>query len=91
MMDPPEKRLRAMDPATKPGLSLNNFRRVCENGFGDGHNSFAHSMAWFKDQLYIGTTRSNFQMIKIQTTFQNPAHIPGSRYLGHHPGPRFHR
>jgi len=71
MMDPHEKRLRAMDPATKPGLSLNNFRRVCENGFGDGHNSFAHSMAWFKDQLYIGTTRSNFQMIKIQTTFQN--------------------
>jgi len=28
-------------------------------------------MAWYKDHLYVGTTRSNFQMIKIQTTFRN--------------------
>ena len=47
-----------------PGLGLADFRRICENGFGDAHNSFAHSMAWYKGHLYIGTTRSNFQMIK---------------------------
>lgn len=69
-------RVRVMDPAPQPGLHLDNFRRLCENGFGDGHNSFAHSMAWFRDRLYVGTTRSNFQMVKIQTTFRNlPVHM----------------
>jgi hypothetical protein len=62
---------RLLDPAPQPGLDLSDFRRICENGFGDAHNSFAHSMAWFKGHLYIGTTRSNFQMIKIQTTFRD--------------------
>ena len=61
---------RANDPAPDNGLTRSDFHRICENGFGDGHNSFAHSLAWFKDHIYIGTTRSNFQMIKIQTTFQ---------------------
>jgi hypothetical protein len=62
---------RVKDPAPVPGLGLADFRRICENGFGDAHNSFAHSMAWYKGHLYIGTTRSNFQMIKIQTTFRD--------------------
>jgi hypothetical protein len=66
-------RTRSVDPAPGPGLNLSDFRRICENGFGDAHNSFAHSIAWYKDHLYIGTTRSNFQMIKIQTTFR---HLP---------------
>lgn len=61
---------RPTNPAPEPGLALKDFRRISENGFGDGHNSFAHSMAWYKDRLYIGTTRSNFQMIKIQAIFQ---------------------
>ena len=64
------KRKRPYDPAAKPGFNLNDFRRICDNGFGDGHNSFAHSMTWYKDYIYVGTTRSNFQMVKIQTTFQ---------------------
>ena len=68
--NPAKVRVRLADPAPNPGLIRSDFRRICSNGFGDGHNSFAHSLAWFKDHIYIGTTRSNFQMIKIQTTFR---------------------
>lgn len=62
---------RSIEPAPEPGLDLCDFRRICENGFGDGHNSFAHSIAWFKGHVYIGTTRSNFQMVKVQKAFEN--------------------
>jgi len=62
---------RSSDPAPRRGLGLSDFRRICDNGFGDGHNSFPHSAEWYKGCLYIGTTRSNFQMLKIQTTFKN--------------------
>jgi hypothetical protein len=55
---------------------LRDFRRICANGFGDGHNSFPHSVTWFKGKLYVGTTRSNFQMLKIQTLFRDmPVHL----------------
>ena len=53
------------DPAPPPGLRFKNFRKICENGFGDGHNSYPHSMAWFKNQLYVGTTRDNLAMIQV--------------------------
>ncbi len=66
---------RPFDPAPRPGLSRRDFRRICENGFGDGHNSFAHSAVWFNGRLVVGTTRSNFQMIRVQTLFANmPVH-----------------
>ena len=71
MMITHKSKSRVVDPAPEPGLNLSDFKRICDNGFGDAHNSFAHSMAWFKDHLYVGTTRSNFQMIKIQTTFRD--------------------
>ena len=67
---------RLCDPAPNPGLALKDFRRICENGFGDGHNSFPYSMAWFKNQLYVGTARSNFQNLKIQQIFKDlPVHM----------------
>ncbi|MDH3280963.1 MAG: hypothetical protein OEQ18_07515 [Gammaproteobacteria bacterium] len=62
-------RARPFDPAAAPGLREQDFSRVCINGFGDGHNSYPHSAAWFGKHLYIGTTRSNFQMLKAQGTF----------------------
>lgn len=40
------------------------FKKVSVNGFGDPWNSYAHSMAWFKGYLYVGTTRANLCMIK---------------------------
>ena len=57
------------------GLSLRNFRRICDNGFGDGHNSIPHSMAWFNGRLLVGTTRSSFQMLRVQKIFRDlPVH-----------------
>ncbi|MHA6326664.1 hypothetical protein [Roseivivax sp. CAU 1753] len=57
-------------PAIPPkGLSLRNFSRVGEGGLGDGHNNYAHSMAWFKGRLYLGTTRSNMCMLRFQSAF----------------------
>jgi hypothetical protein len=70
-MNKKNARARDFDPAPDSGLSRSDFHRICDNGFGDGHNSFAHSLAWFNDHIYIGTTRSNFQMAKIQNTFRD--------------------
>jgi hypothetical protein len=56
------------DPSPSPGLRFEQFRQICANGFGDGHNSFAHSAAWFKGCLYVGTTRSNLCMLKLSLT-----------------------
>ncbi len=66
-----EARKRSFDPAPNPGLRFENFRQICENGFGDAHNSYAHSMIWFKNHLYVGTTRSNFCMIQLQKFFRD--------------------
>lgn len=41
------------------GLTIKNFRKIAPNGFGDPHNAYPHSMAWFKNHLYVGTTRAN--------------------------------
>jgi hypothetical protein len=65
------QRRRPFEPAPRRGLGRGQFRLACVNGFGDGHNSFAHSMAWFNGRLYVGTTRSNFQMLKVQHAFRN--------------------
>jgi hypothetical protein len=34
-----------------------DFTRIAVGGFGDGGNSYAHSMAWFQEKLYVGTVR----------------------------------
>lgn len=41
-----------------------DFRLTCENGFGDGWNGYAHSMAWFRERLYVGTTRGTIAALK---------------------------
>lgn len=61
-----DSRPQPFDPAPKQGLKFENFHKLCENGFGDGYNSYPHSMAWFKDCLYVGTTRANFCSAKVQ-------------------------
>lgn len=38
-------------------LDREHFVRIAANGFGDPHNSYAWSMAWFKGKLYVGTIR----------------------------------
>jgi hypothetical protein len=49
-----------------PGLKQRDFRLIAQNGFGDGNNAYAHSMAWFNGQLYVGTTRGNFPFMKAR-------------------------
>ncbi|MGK7903830.1 MAG: hypothetical protein AB4352_20980 [Hormoscilla sp.] len=56
--------MKIVNPEPKPGLRNSNFRKICENGFGDRNNSYAHSMAWFQDHLYVGTTRANLCLIR---------------------------
>jgi len=48
----------------RPGLREQDFRLIARRGFGDGHNAYAHSMAWFKGYLYVATTRGNFPLMK---------------------------
>lgn len=43
--------------AGSPGLSAGNFRQIAVNGFGEPENAYPHSMAWFKNHLFVGTTR----------------------------------
>jgi len=58
-------RQRPFEPAPNPGLKFENFSKICENGFGNGHNCYAHAMGWWKNQLYVGTTRSNLCLLKL--------------------------
>jgi hypothetical protein len=48
----------------RPGLKRSHFRKICINGFGDGNNTYAHSMVWFRDRLYVGTTRANLCLLR---------------------------
>ncbi|MBW4697619.1 MAG: hypothetical protein KME03_06940 [Aphanocapsa lilacina HA4352-LM1] len=61
------------NPEPRPGLRLEDLRKTCRNGLGDGFNSYAHAMGWFEGRLYVGTTRAVLQklktMIPLQTEF----------------------
>ena len=48
----------------KPGLSKSDFKLIAFGGFGDGCNSYTHSMAWFNDRLYVTTMRNNFALMR---------------------------
>ena len=45
------------------GLSRRDFRKVAPNGFGDGNNSYCHSMAWFQGHVYAGTSRATMALL----------------------------
>jgi len=44
-------------------LTARNFRKISQNGFGDQLNAYPHSMMWFKNHLYVGTTRANLHLL----------------------------
>jgi hypothetical protein len=54
------------------GLRARDFTRIAANGFGDPLNAYAHTMAWFGDCLYVGTTRANLCLIKARLPVQMP-------------------
>lgn len=45
------------------GLRDINFKKICVNGFGDGLNAYPHAMIWFKEKLYVATTRANLHLL----------------------------
>lgn len=47
-----------------PGLRDRDFRLIAKRGFGDGHNSYTHGMAWFRNRLYVTTMRDNFALMR---------------------------
>lgn len=54
-----------MTPSTASlALDAGDFTSIGTQGLGDPLNSYAHSMAWFRDHLYVGTTRANLCMAK---------------------------
>lgn len=44
---------------TSVGLKRKDFQKIASNGFGSPYNAYPHSMTWFQDHLYVGTTRAN--------------------------------
>src|SRR5687767_6430889 len=50
----------------RPGLRKQDFKLIASRGFGDGHNSYAHSMAWFNDRIYVTTMRDNFALMRAR-------------------------
>ncbi len=64
MPQPSTAKIRHIVSAPRPGLRLCDFEKISENGFGDGNNAYAHTMAWFQGCLYVGTTRANLCLIK---------------------------
>ena len=55
-----------------PGLAVGNFRRIASRGFGDGANSYPHSMVWFDGRLYVGTSRFSLVVHRLTAGFVMP-------------------
>jgi hypothetical protein len=76
--------MTCFDPEPNPGLRERDFRRVSENGFGDRHNAYAYSAAWFRDHLFIGTSRANLCLLKFGMPFVTidvwPVNCPYANY-----------
>ena len=56
-----------MIDAVPGSLAEADFRLTCDNGFGDGWNHYAHSMAWFRGRLYVGTSRGSMAALRLST------------------------
>jgi len=67
-----------------PGLRQQDFTKLCENGFGDGYNAYAYSMAWFEDAIYVGVGRANLHLLKFAMPFVRmdvwPVETPHENY-----------
>src|SRR5262249_51790730 len=74
--------LHRRDAAPVWGLRASDFRPIAPRGFGDPRNSYPHSMAWFRDRLYVGTTRNILHLVKIAPDPSTdefhlwPVHVP---------------
>lgn len=50
---------------SNPGLGRAQFSCLGRNGLGDKLNAYPHSMSWFNNRLFVGTTRSNLCMFRV--------------------------
>lgn len=57
-------------------LGMADFRRVAENGFGDGSNSYAYSATWFNNHLYVGSNRDILPLLIMRSPFKIPFAVP---------------
>jgi hypothetical protein len=58
--------IEARDERVSPeGLTALDFTRLAANGFGDAQNSYAHSMAEYRNHLYVGTSRHLLALLKL--------------------------
>ena len=53
-------------------------RKIATGGFGDPLNHYAHSGAWFKGKLLIGTSRANLQFLRLGKLKVDIPHWPVS-------------
>ena len=61
--------MSAFPPDPTRGLDGADFRRVGPPGLGDGYNGYVYSMAWFKDHIFVGTSRANLILLKLAMPF----------------------
>jgi hypothetical protein len=54
-----------LDDRPNRGLRRSDFRKAAPNGLGDRYNAYPHSIIWFRDRLFVGTTRANICMLKV--------------------------
>src|SRR5690349_3415031 len=73
MGKPDEERNTA---ASSRGLSGADFTRIAAHGFGDPQNAYCHAMAYFRDQVYVGTTRHSMALLKLFPPLDAPAMHP---------------
>jgi nucleoside-diphosphate-sugar epimerase len=58
------------------GLTAADFTRIAANGFGDPQNAYCHAMAYFQDQVYVGTTRHSMALLRLFPPLDAPAMEP---------------
>ncbi len=63
-------------PAPPRALATADFRRVAQNGFGDGSNSYAYSAAWYQNHLYVGSNRDILPLLIMRSPFKIPFAVP---------------
>jgi len=67
-----------------PGPTIADFQCIAKAGITDAYNAYPHSMLWFRDRLYIGTTRANLCALKVSKLKTNielwPVECPDNLY-----------
>src|SRR5437660_1007930 len=58
------------------GLTTADFVQIAEAGFGEPENAYCHAMGYFRDHLYVGTTRHSMALLRLFPPLEPPALDP---------------